>query len=421
MVGRIINGVSMGIEANNIPMYMAELSPPSIRGSMINMYQWWLFIGAIIAKVVIFKSNDAWLNSQWAWRTVLIVQFAVPILLLGVVVYLPESPRFLVRKGRFEEARKSLAFIRRGAATEEEIEEEFQLTCLAVEEQQENHKANTYLDCFKGTNGRRLMIAVVCQLIEQLSGNAFMTNYAVIFMAQVGINNPLRSNIATICMGIAGSTLAFFVSDKFGRRPLMIGTALGMWVGLWVISGIVGYLPGGVPPGGPLSQFCLFLLLIWSLFSNLGWGSCVWIVTAETPTLQLREKSMSITTFISFLSVVIVTYISPFIQNDPGYLGVRIGFIWGAFSLLGAVFVYFCVPELSGRSLEELDELFNEKVSARKFHDYVCSGTGARITEIEDKNANMYAHIIQGQDKELSRDAKTPRAKIEEPAGKSMV
>jgi hypothetical protein len=58
-----------GIEANNIPMYMAELSPASIRGSMVNFYQWWLFIGAIIAKVVVFKSSVAWPNSEWAWRT----------------------------------------------------------------------------------------------------------------------------------------------------------------------------------------------------------------------------------------------------------------------------------------------------------------------------------------------------------------
>jgi SP family sugar:H+ symporter-like MFS transporter len=329
------------------------------------------------------------------------------------MLYLPESPRYLIKKGRIEEARKSLAFIRRGAATEDEIDEELKLTAQAAEEQVENHKATSYLDCFKGTNGRRLMIATMVQLIEQFAGNGYMSSYAVIFMKQVGITDPLKSNIARTCMGLAGSTLAFFFSDKFGRRPLMIGTALGMWAGLWIISGLVGYLPGGVH--GSLAQFSLFLLLIWSLFSNLGWGSCVWIVPAEVPTLQLRENTISLATSFSFVGVLAISYVAPFIQGDPGYLGAKIGFIWGAFSLFGAFFVYFCVPELSGRSLEELDELFNEKVSARHFKDYVCTGIGAHLTVVENSNANAGIHIVNGKFGQDSAENVAPEPKTIDP------
>jgi SP family sugar:H+ symporter-like MFS transporter len=351
---------------------------------------------------------------------VLVVQFIVPILLLGVLVYLPESPRYLLKKGRYEEARKSLAFVRRGAATDEEVDEELKLTAMAVDDQLQNHRASTYLDCFKGTNGRRQMIATGCQLIEQLSGNAYMTNYAVIFMQQVGISDPLKSSVASVCMSMSGSTFAFFFADKIGRRPLMIWTSLVMWAGLWVISGVIGYLPGGVPPGGALSRFCLFLLLIWSLCSNLGWGSCVWIITAESPTLQLREKSLSISTSFSFLTVVVISYVAPFIQNNPGNLGPKIGFIWGAFSLFGAVFVYFCVPEMKGRSLEELDELFNEKVPARKFKGYICSGIGAQITEIENTNANVHTHILLGKIDDASAEEITEGTKSVEPKQTSL-
>lgn len=345
----------------------------------------------------------------------------MPILLVGVMLYLPESPRYLIKKGRHEEARRSLAFIRRGAATEEEIDQELRLTILAAEEQAEYHKAASYIDCFKGSNRRRLMIGTVCQLLEQFSGNGYMTSYSVIFMAQVGIADPLKSNIARTCMGLAGSTAAFFFSDKIGRRPLMIGTSLVMWAGLWIISGLVGYLPGGVH--GSLAQFALALLLIWSFCSNLGWGSCVWIVTAETPTLQLREKTISFATTISFIGVLFISYVSPFVQGDPGYLGARIGFVWGAFSLFGAVFVYFCVPELSGRSLEELDEMFNEKVSARKFHKYECTGIGAQLTAIENTNANANLHIVDGKVAVESTDDVSPDSKTIEPkvASKDMV
>lgn len=129
------------------------------------------------------------------------------------------------------------------------------------------------------------------------------------------------------------------------------------------------------------------------MMSTAGCGSCVWIVTTESPTAQLREKTVSIATTVSFICVILVSYINPFVQESPGNLGSRIGFVYGSFSFLAIFFVYFFVPELKSRSLEELDELFQAAIPAWKFHKYQAHGIGVRITEIQNINANPHLHI----------------------------
>ncbi len=331
-----------------------------------------------------------------------------PLMMLLVVYFVPESPRWLISHDRHEEARRSLAYIRKGVATSEDIDEELVLTQEAVREQDEMHRASTYMDCFRGTNGRRTMIATGVQVLQQLSGNAFMLSYSVIFLTQVGVTDPLASSMARTAMAIGGSCFAFVLADKIGRRPLMLWSAFGMWIGLWVVAGVAGYTTVN---GGPIAQFLLALLLIWSFLGNLGWASCVWIVTAEVPTTQLREKTISIASTFSFIAVLLVSYINPYVQNEPGNLHVKVGFIYGSFSLIAIFFVYFCVPECANRSLEELDELFQEGVPAWKFKTHVCHGIGARLTEVQDHNASSGLHTLEGKVPHQVTEVEVPVAK----------
>jgi hypothetical protein len=325
----------------------------------------------------------------------MVVQMMIPLLLLGIFKLIPESPNWLLLHDRREDAKASLMYIRGGAATEDEVEDELKLIEIAVAEELEFHRVSTYWDCFKGTNGRRTIIASGVQILEQLSGNAFMSSYAVIFLKQVGITDPIVSSLSRTCMSIAGATMGFWLPDYFGRRPILIFSAFIMWAGLWITSGISAWWPGGVS-GGPVAQGLLALQMIWSMMSTGGWGCCVWIITAESGTAQLREKTVSIATTFSFICVLLVSYINPFVQNEPGNLGGKVGFIYGSFSLISIPFVYFFVPELKGRSLEELDELFNNHVPARKFSSYVAHGVGARITEVQNINADTHLHLNKG-------------------------
>jgi len=130
----------------------------------------------------------------------------------------------------------------------------------------------------------------------------------------------------------------------------------------------------------------LAALFIWLGIQAFAWGSCVWITSAEVGTLQLREKTVTLATFFGFCSAIFITYVSPYIQ-DAGYgnLQGNIGFVWAGTSFVSLLFALFYLPELKGRSLEELDELFQKKISVFKFGKYQTEGVGAQIRIIEGK------------------------------------
>lgn len=168
----------------------------------------------------------------------MVVQMVIPLLLVGIYWILPESPRWLLSKGRRADAKKALMYLRDGAATEDEVEEELRLTEESIDEQQHYHRATSYWDCFKGSNGRRTVIAAGVQVFQQLSGNAFMSSYAVIFLKQAGLTNVFVISLGRVSMALAGATMGFYLPDKVGRRPLLIVSAFVMWAGLWLTSGI---------------------------------------------------------------------------------------------------------------------------------------------------------------------------------------
>ncbi|KAL3460121.1 general substrate transporter [Aspergillus heterothallicus] len=381
MVGRMVNAMSMGIEANVIPTYMAELAPPSVRGALVSFYQFWQFIGVLLAVLTVLGSRDTLpANGQWAFRTVMVVQLFIPLLLLGAVFFFPESPRWLLQRGRREEAKNALLFIRAGSDSLSTVDTELDLLETAIREQADHHAATSYKDCFRGSNGRRTFIAAGVQVMQQLQGNSFFTSYALLYMAQLGISDPLKAQPGRMACGLAGIIIGFVLLDRVGRRPLMLACSVGNWVTIWLSSGFSSWVD--TESHTAVVRFCLACVLLWMVFNSLGWGSCVWIVTSEVPTLQLRERTISIATSCSFLAVLLISYINPFVQYEPGNLGARVGFVYGAFSLLSIGFVYFCLPECSGRSFEELDEMFQAGVPAWRFKGYTTTGVGAIITQV---------------------------------------
>ncbi|KAK7943701.1 uncharacterized protein PG986_012814 [Apiospora aurea] len=377
MAGRIINSVSMGLVCNVVPTYQSEVAPAKIRGSLINIYQFWQLVGATMAAVSNWGFKDR--TDQWAYRVTIILQFIIPAVLIFGRIFLPESPRWLIGQQRNEEARKVLHFLRRGTP-EALIDEELQLLVAAEEQDRELYAHSSWADTFTGTNLRRTAISAGVQCLQQAQGNSFIIQYAVVFLQSIGVQDSFEVLILLYFVNCVASSMAFYFVDQIGRRPLMVGGACIMAASMFILAGLTGFQAQSLAA----QKGALACLFVWQFVQAVAWASCVWIVCAEVPTLAVREKTVTTATFSGFSVGVLVTFVSPYMQNAGyGNLQGKIGFVWGAGSLVAATWAFFVLPELKGRTLEELDDMFQKRVGVFAFGKYQTAGASAQLRVVE--------------------------------------
>lgn len=360
-------------------------------------------------------------TDQWAYRPTLMIQFIIPIVLIAGGFFLPESPRWLIGRGKVEEARRVLHFLRRGTPVAL-IDEELNLLVQAEEQDRELYLHTSWADVFMGPNLRRTLISAGVQCLQQAQGSGFIVAYSVVFLQTIGVTNSFEILIYLYMVNCLSSVLAFHFVDRIGRRPLMIGGAILLSLCMFVLAGLTGF--HGSDPGA--QKGALACLFIWQFVQAISWASwcvnpvffylntntnflsnkiadheisiySVWIVCAEVPTLAVREKTVTVATFSGFSTSVLITFVSPFIQ-DTGYgnLQGKIAFVWGAGSIIAATWAFFVLPELKGRTLEELDELFQKRVNVFEFGRYQTTGAGATLAVIEGM-----AHTVDDKTAEL--------------------
>lgn len=299
---------------------------------------------------------------------------------VGIVLsypFLPETPRYLVYRGRYVAAE---AVIKDLYGPNYNATEEVQLLQLQVEEQREFYKATSILDCFRGTNLRRTIVAAGVQILQQAQGVSFINNFIVTFMKQLGFADPLKYNVIVIACGLVANVISFYTFDKLGRRISMF---IGAFLMAAMMVGVGGTTANGYESLSPMTQNgCVAMLVLWYIVYGLSWGPGVWILGGEIGTGQLRERTLLLSSLGSFVTSVPINFVNPYVQAA---ISGRTAIIYGSFSVAAMVFVYFFLPETKDRSLEELDEMFQQKVPTKEFKNYVCTGLGAQIRQLENK------------------------------------
>ncbi|KAF8325905.1 general substrate transporter, partial [Cantharellus anzutake] len=243
IVGRVVAGLGVGAVSCLVPMYQSECSPKKLRGFIVGLYQFAISIGALLAAIVLNATKDE--NSHSSWRTPIAVQFVWAAVLGGGMLVLPESPRYLLYKNKWDAAKHSLSRLLVKPANSPEVDTEIAEIWLALEAERALG-GNTYLDCFKFTANRnflRTMTGIWLQAWQQLTGINFIFYYGTTFFKSAGISNAfiitIVCNVVGTCMCIVGIQLI----DRVGRRKLMIIGAIGMMVCEYIIA-IVGVTAG---------------------------------------------------------------------------------------------------------------------------------------------------------------------------------
>ncbi|CZR55222.1 probable RCO3 glucose transporter [Phialocephala subalpina] len=395
IVGRLFAGLGLGIISVLVPLYQSEMAPKWIRGTLVCTYQLAITTGLLLAATVnIFTQK---ISDASAFRIPLAMQFVwAGVLLLGLIL-LPETPRYLIKRGLDNAAALSLSRLRRLDITHPALVEEL-AEIKANHEYELSLGPSTYHDCFFGSPslGRRTMTGSGLQVLQQLSGCNFIFYYGTTFFERINIPSPYIVAVVTNVVNVVSTIPGMFLVESLGRRRLLMFGAGGMAVCQLLVASVGTAIPDSYTANMVLIVFvCCYLF-----FFASSWGPVVWVVTSEIYPLKVRAKSMSISTASNWLLNFSIAYGTPYLVNSgPGYanLQARVFFIWGTFCSLAVVFVWCFVYETSKISLEQIDEMyervdhawnsksFQPSWSFQEMRDEGSSSSGIQLEHIEDE------------------------------------
>jgi SP family galactose:H+ symporter-like MFS transporter len=339
IAGRIVVGIAIGIASFIAPMYISELAPARVRGSLVSVNQLAITVGIVVSYLV-----DYAFSGLGAWRMMLGLA-AVPSIILALAMWrLPSSPRWLVARGSMDKARSVLGRIRRSSEIDAEVKE--------IKRSLEKQKGSGVLLSHPMLR-MALFVGIGLAVFQQLTGINTVIYYAPTIFEFAGFKTAGFSILATVGVGlvnVAFTLLAIRLIDRVGRRPLLLGGVAGQIVGL-VILGLAFQLH-------QLARFIGYIavasLAIYVASFAIGLGPVFWLMISEIYPLKVRGAAMSLATVVNWgvnlaVAVTFLTLVGA--VGRPGTF-----WIYAGIGIAAWLFFYFLVPETRGKSLEEIED-----------------------------------------------------------------
>ncbi|KAJ0422042.1 general substrate transporter [Aspergillus carlsbadensis] len=357
VASRVILGVGVGLEGGTVPVYVAETVERRIRGNLVSLYQFNIALGEVLGYAI----SAMFLRVEGNWRYILGSSLVFSTIMFGGMLFLPESPRFLIHKGKTLDAYKVWKRIR-GIETPESRDEFFVMTASVRQEENEvnegaQNKRFPWMDFFTVPRARRSLIyANVMIILGQMTGINAIMYYMSTLMNQIGFDEENANYMSLVGGGalLLGTLPAIFLMEKFGRRFWAIITLPGFLAGLVLIGASyqVDLKTNLVTVEG---LYLTGLIMYQGFFGS--YACLTWVVPAEVYPTYLRSYGMTTSDALLFLMSFIVTYNFTAMQNAMGKTGLALGF-YGGIALVGEIYQIFFMPETKDKTLEEIDAVF---------------------------------------------------------------
>ncbi|KAH8888436.1 general substrate transporter [Thozetella sp. PMI_491] len=361
LVGQLLEGIPWGIFSAIGPAYSSEVCPLPLRGYLTSFVTTCWCLGPLIAAGVLQGLVDN--TTEWSYRIPFVIQWAWPVPLLIICVYAPESPWWLVRKGRLQDAEISLGRLSSGISREQ-IEQKVAMMVHTNNFEKAAQTDSTYRDCFRGTNLRRTEIASVAYAAQALVGTALAYNPTYFFI-QAGLNasDAFKINSGDMALAVLGACASWPFMAFFGRRVLLL-MGIGLLTPILLVVGLLSY----AADEGAATWAQTGLLVLWLGIFSCTLGTQTLVLAAEVSATRLRSQTMAIANAAFNVVNIAALAIEPYLINptEAGLKG-KTALVWLSMSVLFAVWTVFRVPETKGRTYEELDVLFEKRVPAWRF------------------------------------------------------
>jgi sugar porter (SP) family MFS transporter len=341
VIGRIVVGIAIGVASYVGPLYISEMAPQKHRGALVALNQFAITAGILLSYIV-----DYFFSFTENWRAMLGFGVIPGVFLFLGMLYLPESPRWLLSQDDEEQARKNLLRVRDSSKS---VEREIADIKVTLKEE-----AADWRVIFSKLVRPVLWIGFGLAFIQQVTGINTILYYAPTILKMAGFGSASVSILATMGIGavmMVVTLVSLPLIDRWGRRPLLFAGLVGMGVSLGVLS-LLFRSATGIPPS--LEWLGLVTMLVYIASFSFSLGPIMWLMIAEIYPLQVRGIGASLATCANWCSNLLVT--ATFLKMIE-WVGARGTFsVYMAFCVLSIAFVYFLVPETKGVSLEDIEE-----------------------------------------------------------------
>ena len=349
VVGRLIVGFGVGVASVAAPLYAAEMAPAHLRGRFVSMYQLAITIGILVAYVV-----DQALTDSDAWRAMLGASAVPGVLLLIAMWPMPDSPRWLLSKGRRGEAAAALTKVEPDAAVDARLAD-VQAALDADREQV------SWRGLLAPELRRPLQIGILLAVFQQITGINAIIYYANEIFGDAGFDTPQEQAAATTwtigVVNVVATFIAIAFVDRFGRKPLLRAGLVGMALSLTVVGIGFRVLEGETGNAGGADSFGAILtlggLIVFIASFAFSLGPIVWTVINEIYPSKVRGRAVSVATAVNWGSAWLVSQFFLTLVDAIGQAGTF--WLFAGFSAVAFAWVTRAVPETKGRTLEEIE------------------------------------------------------------------
>lgn len=349
IVYRIIGGIGVGLASMLSPLYIAEISPANKRGKLVSMNQFAIIFGMLIVYFVNYfissQGDDSWLNTV-GWRWMFASEIIPASLFLIMLIFVPDTPRSLVLKSN---PKKALDVLRKVNGEREATKILNQIKNTVT-----SHSAKLF-----SYGVPIIIIGVLLSVFQQFVGINVVLYYAPEIFKSMGsgTNVALLQTIIVGAINLLFTVLAIQTVDKFGRKPLMIIGAVSMAIAMFAL-GTAFYTTS-------LGVFALVCMLVYVAGFAMSWGPVAWVLLAEIFPNNIRGKALAVAVAIQWIANYLVSWTFPMMDKNS-YLVEKFnhGFaywVYGLMAVLAALFVWKFIPETKGKTLEEMNDLWNKK------------------------------------------------------------
>jgi sugar porter (SP) family MFS transporter len=342
VISRLVIGLGIGLSSSTVPTYLSELAPAKVRGAMGALNQIFIVLGILIAFLVSYG-----LGPSSNWRLMFAGAIVPAVILLFGLNIMPESPRWLLKNGREDEARSVLVSAHGSAA---DIDTELDTIREVVRLDTEKGR---FRDLLQPWVRPMLVVAMLLAIGQQFSGVNAINAYFPTMLISLGFATQ-AALLSGVLLGVTKflfTAWVVFVVDRWGRKPLLL---IGNVIMVITLSA-AGWVVLGVKDTGTVGILMLILMVLYLVGYELGWGAVVWVMMAEVFPLKARSAGMGIASVVLWAATGIVSAVFP-IMSDPKALGIGGSmFVFAGINVVLFALTKWLVPETKGRSLEEIE------------------------------------------------------------------